>query len=53
MRLRRKICPLIVGAMFLFQEFLTIERVFGAAMVLGGILLMQWTDARARKSAVN
>ena len=39
----------IVGAMFLFQEFLTIERVFGAAMALGGILLMQWTDARRRR----
>lgn len=39
----------IVGAMFLFQEFLTVDRVIGAAMVLGGILLMQWTDAWARR----
>lgn len=39
----------IVGAMFLFQEFLTIDRVFGAVMVLGGILMMQWIDARAKR----
>lgn len=39
----------IVGAMFLFQEFLTLDRVLGAGMVLGGILLMQWTDARERR----
>lgn len=41
----------IIGAIFLFQEFLTTERVFGAAMVLGGILLMQWSDGRARRDA--
>ena len=35
--------------MFLFQEFLTIDRVFGAVMVLGGILMMQWIDARAKR----
>ncbi len=39
----------ILGAIFLFQEFLTTERILGAAMVLGGILLMQWSDARARR----
>jgi drug/metabolite transporter (DMT)-like permease len=41
----------IIGAMFLFQEFLTLDRVFGAVMVLGGILLMQWSDGRARRLA--
>ncbi|MDG2285054.1 MAG: DMT family transporter, partial [Alphaproteobacteria bacterium] len=39
----------IIGAMFLFQEFLTVDRVFGAVMVLGGILLMQWSDGRVRR----
>lgn len=40
----------IVGAIFLFQEFLTTERIVGSVMVLGGILLMQWSDARARRA---
>jgi drug/metabolite transporter (DMT)-like permease len=39
----------IFGAIFLFQEFLTVERLMGAAMVLGGILLMQWSDSRAKR----
>ena len=39
----------ILGAIFLFQEFLTAERLVGAGMVLGGILLMQWSDGRARR----
>lgn len=40
----------IIGAIFLFQEVLTGERILGAAMVLGGILLMQWSDGRARRA---
>jgi drug/metabolite transporter (DMT)-like permease len=39
----------ILGAIFLFQEFLAAERLVGAGMVLGGILLMQWSDGRARR----
>jgi drug/metabolite transporter (DMT)-like permease len=39
----------IIGAIFLFQEFLTTERALGAMMVLGGILLMQWNDSRNRR----
>jgi drug/metabolite transporter (DMT)-like permease len=42
----------IVAAIFLFQEFLTMERIIGAFMVLGGILLMQWSDAKARRGRV-
>ena len=41
----------IIGAMFLFQEFLTLDRVFGTVMVLGAILLMQWSDGQARRKA--
>ena len=40
----------IAAAIVLFQELLTIETVTGAAMVLGGILLMQWDDTRSRQS---
>ena len=36
----------IVAAIVLFQELLTTETLAGAAMVLGGILLMQWSDSR-------
>lgn len=39
----------IIAAIILFQEVLTPDRLAGAAMVLGGILLMQWSDARARR----
>jgi drug/metabolite transporter (DMT)-like permease len=41
----------IIAAMFLFQEVLTGDRIIGAVMVLGGILLMQWSDGRAWRAA--
>lgn len=41
----------IIAAIILFQEILTPERLAGAAMVLGGILLMQWSDGRGRRRA--
>ena len=36
----------IFCAVILFQEALTTDRILGAMMVLGGILLMQWNDRR-------
>ncbi len=41
----------IVAAVALFQEALTPDRLAGAAMVLGGILAMQWSDRRRRRAA--
>jgi drug/metabolite transporter (DMT)-like permease len=40
----------IVAAWILYGELLTPERWVGAVMVLGGILLMQWGDLRARRT---
>ena len=42
----------IIAAIILFQEILTLERLAGAAMVLGGILLIQWSDGRARRRQI-
>ena len=39
----------IAAAIALYAEAVTPERVGGAAMVIGGILLMQWSDARDRR----
>ena len=41
----------IVAAVALFQEALTPDRLAGAAMVLGGILAMQWSDRGRRRAA--
>ena len=37
----------IVAALILFDEWLTPIQLAGGAMVLAGIALMQWRDARA------
>ena len=36
----------IVAAILIFNEALTLERFFGAIMVIGGILVTQWDDLR-------
>ena len=36
----------VLMAYFLFAELLSSVQIVGGAMVLGGILLMQWQDRR-------
>ena len=39
----------IVAARALFDELLGVAQLIGGAMVLAGIMLMQWHDGRARR----
>ena len=40
----------IVAAILIFNEGLTLERFFGAIMVIGGILVTQWDDLKSKKN---
>jgi DME family drug/metabolite transporter len=41
----------ILVAYLLYAELLSLSQLLGAALVIGGILLMQWEDWRARRKA--
>tara|TARA_A100001037_G_scaffold302768_1_gene335169 strand:+ start:547 stop:1476 length:930 start_codon:yes stop_codon:yes gene_type:complete len=40
----------IVAAILIFNEGLTLERFFGAIMVIGGILVTQWDDLKSTQN---
>ena len=40
----------IVAAILIFNEGLTLERFFGAIMVIGGILVTQWIDLKSTQN---
>ncbi len=40
----------ILAAVFFFNEVISYDRVFGAAMLLGGIVLMQWSESRVQRT---
>ena len=42
----------IVAAILIFNEGLTLERFFGAIMVIGGILVTQWDDLKSTQNQV-
>jgi len=41
---------IIAEKILIFNEGLTLERFFGAIMVIGGILVTQWDDLKSKKN---